>query len=172
MIKNHLLIWLTVLSVLFAVAGNAEQENTSRESDVKAIEGLYHTWNSAVETGSREKYLSILDDNIRMVPPGAQDIVGIKNYAQFLIPVFANAAYKITHIGALDIEFLGDDFAVARYDYIVDVTMESGVDVITDSDAALDLLSNNLKYNDVLRRQADGSWKVLRHMWNAGYARD
>ena len=157
-----------LMNSIMVAAGDPE---SIRESDNLAIQNIYKVWNAAVEAGDREGYLSILDDEIRMVPPDASDIVGIEAYAEFLIPVFANAQYKITHLSDHEVEFLSQDAAVVRYDYIVDVTLGKDVEVITESDAALDQMSNNLKYQDLVRRQKDGSWKVLRHMWNNGYER-
>ena len=144
--------------------------NTRHISDEQLIRELYEKWNSAVETGNRSEYLDVLDEHIRMVPPGAMDIVGRDAYAAFLVPVFENAEYEITHLGEPEIEIAGD-IALVRYDYIVNVNVKAGVDKITDSPAALSKQSNNAKYFDVLRRQPNGGWKVWRHMWNEGYAR-
>jgi ketosteroid isomerase-like protein len=115
--------------------------------------------------------VDLLDENITMVPPGATDIVGREAYATFLIPVFENAEYKIESLGDIDIQIEGD-IALARYDYIVYVSMKAGVANITDSAAALDQMVNKSKYLDVLKRQADGGWKVLRHMWNEAPSND
>lgn len=153
------------------ITDKAEKNYESAES-TQAILDLYTRWNDAVEAGDREGYLSILHNDIRMVPQAAEDIIGIKDYGEFLIPVFANASYQVTPLTGWDIEFLSEDTAQVRYDYIIDITMKGDVDTITDSEAALSQMSNNLKYNDVVKRDASGSWKVLRHMWNAGYERE
>lgn len=145
----------------------AQQEIT----DQAAVAQLYATWLSAVEEGDRQQYVDLLDENITMVPPGAADIVGREAYAKFLIPVFDNAEYKIESLGDIDIQIEGD-IALARYDYIVYVSMKAGVANITDSAAALDQMVNKSKYLDVLKRQADGGWKVLRHMWNEAPSND
>jgi ketosteroid isomerase-like protein len=50
--------------------------------------------------------------------------------------------------------------------------MKAGVANITDSAAALDQMVNKSKYLDVLKRQADGGWKVLSHMWNEAPSND
>jgi ketosteroid isomerase-like protein len=145
----------------------AQQEIT----DKAAVAQLYATWLSAVEEGDRQQYVDLLDENITMVPPGAADIVGREAYAKFLIPVFDNAEYKIESLGDIDIQIEGD-IALARYDYIVYVSMKAGVANITDSAAALDQMVNKSKYLDVLKRQADGGWKVLSHMWNEAPSND
>ena len=133
--------------------------------DLAAIKQLYATWLIAVEEGDRQQYVNLLDENIIMIPPGAGDIMGRESYANFLIPVFGNAEYKVEPVGDIDIQILGN-MALARYDYTIYVTMKAGIANITDSAAALDKLVNRSKYHDVLLRQTDGGWKVLRHMWN------
>jgi ketosteroid isomerase-like protein len=132
--------------------------------DTKAIVALYKAWIVAVETGDRQGYLAHLDQNIRMTPPGAVDVINKASYAEFLVPVFDSASYKITPVGDYDIEILGD-IAVARYDYIVSVFLNEGVEGVEQA-GALSQQESNLKYSDVLRRHEDGSWKVLRHTWN------
>lgn len=138
------------------------------ENDIKEIIALYKAWIVAVETGDRQGYLAHLDQNIRMTPPGAPDVISKDNYAEFLVPVFDSASYKITPASDYDIEILGD-MALARYDYIVSVFLNEGVEGVEQA-GALNQQESNLKYSDVLRRQADGSWKVLRHTWNDNVA--
>lgn len=130
--------------------------------DIKAIQALYKTWDTAVQSGDRDTYVALLDENVRMIPPGAKDVIGKNAYAEFLIPVFEYGKYEIVPRGDLKIELLGD-IALTRYDYIVNIY--EGADSIEQS-GALNQESNDMKYFDVLRRQEDGTWKVLVHMWN------
>ena len=123
--------------------------------DKKAIQELYQTWDIAVHNGDRDGYVALLDENIRMVPPGAKDVIGRDAYAEFLIPVFQYGKYEIVPRGDLEITVLGD-IALTRYDYIVKVY----------EDGAESQESTDMKYCDVLRRQEDGTWKILMHMWN------
>ena len=136
----------------------------TEQQDKEAITALYREWIVAVEQGSREGYLALLDEDIRMTPPGATDVISKAAYAEFLVPVFDSASYTITPIGDYDIEILGD-IALARYDYIVSVFLNEGVAGVEQA-GALNQQVSNLKYSDVLRRQADGEWRVLRHTWN------
>ena len=136
----------------------------TEQQDKEAITALYREWIVAVEQGSREGYLALLDEDIRMTPPGATDVISKTAYAEFLVPVFDSASYTITPIGDYDIEILGD-IALARYDYIVSVFLNEGVAGVEQA-GALNQQVSNLKYSDVLRRQADGEWRVLRHTWN------
>ena len=129
--------------------------------DKKAIQKLYQTWDIAVHKGDRDGYVALLDENVRMVPPGAKDVIGRDAYAEFLIPVFQYGKYEIVPRGDLEINVLGD-IALTRYDYLVKVYADAN----KMQNGALTQESNDMKYSDVLRRQEDGSWKVLLHMWN------
>ena len=137
------------------------------QADKDAITELYSRWKTAVEDGDRASYVNVLDEQVTMIAPGAADIVGRDAYAKFLIPVFQHAEYRVESLGEIQIDLLGD-YALARYDYIVHVSMAEGVGKITDNQAALDQLVNKAKYLDVLKRQDTGEWKVYRHMWNDG----
>ena len=123
--------------------------------DKKAIQELYQTRTIAVHKGDRDSYVATLDENVRMVPPGAKDVIGRDAYAEFLIPVMQEGKFEIIPRGDLEITVLGD-IALARYDYIVKVY----------EDGAESQESTDMKYSDVLRRQEDGTWKILLHMWN------
>ena len=129
-------------------------KNDSAE-DKKAIQEVYQTRNNAVHSGDRDAYVATLDENVRMVPPGAEDVIGRDAYAEFLIPVMQEGRFEIVPRSDLDITVLGD-IALTRYDYIVKV-YEDGVESQESTD---------MKYCDVLRRQEDGTWKILMHMWN------
>ena len=138
--------------------------STTKQVEENKIRELYNSWVYAVDNSNREQYLSLLDDDIIMIPPGAKDVVGKAAYAEFLIPVFAGAEYKVERLGDYQIEIFGD-CAVARYDYDIKITLKDGTEQI-DQSGALNQQSNNMKYHDVLIRRSDGNWKVLRHMWN------
>ena len=99
-----------------------------------------------------------------MTPPGAADIISKKDYAEFLIPVLNSASYCVTPLGGYDIDVMGD-LALARYDYIVTVSLNDGIEGVEQA-GALNQQESSLKYSDVLRRQPGGGWKVLRHTWN------
>jgi ketosteroid isomerase-like protein len=172
---NILKKYILILFLVFCYACSPEIQTPTkmgtRAVDKEAILNVYSTWNEAVEAGDRNGVLSVLHNKIRMVPQSAPDIVGIEAYGEFLIPVFNNASYKIINLSDWDIEFIGNDIAQVRYDYIIEITLKSKTKLITESKATLSKLSNNLKYNDLVVRGADGQWKVLMHMWNAGYER-
>ena len=130
-------------------------------ADKKAIQELYQTRTIAVHEGDRDSYVATLDENVRMVPPGAKDVIGRDAYAEFLIPVMEPGKFEIISRGDLEITVLGD-IALTRYDYLINVYEGA----TKKQDGAESQESTDMKYSDVLRRQEDGTWKVLLHMWN------
>ena len=88
----------------------------------------------------------------------------MKAYETFLQPVFDGVSYKIEPKGELDIEVMGD-VATVRYDYVVRLTMEAEPSMQAESGALTNMVNDN-RYFDVVRRQADGSWKAAAHIWN------
>ncbi len=138
------------------------------QQDIAAISKLYADWRAAVEAADIERYVRVLDDDVRLMPPGADNIVGAAKYAGFLEPVFATATYKIEVAKPANIEVIGD-IAVAEYEYIVHLKLKDDKQGIAQP-GALTASRTASRYFDVLRRQADGSWAVWRHTWNASAA--
>lgn len=158
--KSKLLCMFAIFAVLSV---SAVAENADPAADVAAIEAMYAKWRTAVETSHIPGYLDSLDDDIKMIPPGGPDVEGIKAYETFLGPVFTFASYRIEIITSAKIEVHGD-WAMARYRYNIHLTMKGEDEV---AEGGLTAQENDSKYFDVLRRQADGSWKTYIHTWNA-----
>ena len=152
---------ISLLSLLFAglVASTAVQAD-----DEAAIRALYAQWDKAVAESSISGYTAVLDDNIRLVLPGAPDVVGRDNYAAFLENVLPVAQYTLTQLGDLQLTVIGD---LALTEYHKRVEMQLNSDQGVSEPGALTANVSVNKYIDVLRRQADGSWRVYRHAWTA-----
>lgn len=153
---------ILLAAVLSACTAQAPQPDTV--ADIAAIEELYGKWRTAVETGNIAGYAASLDDEIVMIPPGGQNVVGIARYREFLVPVFEMASYEITPVGPFDIEIMGD-VALISYEYVIRLTLKN--QDAAPAAGALTAQVNASKYFDVARRQAGGGWKVYRHTWNA-----
>lgn len=152
---------ISLLSVLFAglFATAAVQAD-----DEAAIRALYAQWDKAVAESSISGYTAVLDNNIRLVLPGAPDVVGRDNYAAFLENVLPVAQYTLTQLGDLQLTVIGD---LALTEYHKRVEMQLNSDQGVSEPGALTANVSVNKYIDVLRRQADGSWRVYRHAWTA-----
>ena len=124
-------------------------------ADAAAIRDLQAAWNTAVEAGDIAGYLAVLDADVELLPTDAPPIRGRDHYGQFLGPVFEQDSYEIevVDLGTVGVD---GDLAYARYDYIIHRTPKAGGERV----------SSLRKFVDVLRRQEDGSWRVLKHIWN------
>ena len=132
---------------------------------IAAITKLYSDWRAAVTNADIPGYVRVLHDDVTLMPPGADDIVGASQYAKFLGPVFESATYEIEVISPPSVEVLGD-VAVARYEYVIHLKLKNPDQGITEP-GALTASRSAARYFDVLRRKPDGNWVVWRHTWNA-----
>ena len=124
-------------------------------ADAAAIRALQAAWNQAVEAGDIPGYLAVLDADVELLPTDAPPIQGRDHYGQFLGPVFEQDRFEIEVVDPGTVKVDGD-LAYARYDYIIH-RMPHGTG---------ERISSLRKFLDVLRRQEDGSWRVLKHIWN------
>lgn len=129
-------------------------------SDAQAIVVLFATWRAAVEAGDIDAYLSHLDADIRLLPPGMAPIVGTSAYGEFLKPVFKWSSYRITVDLEPQVDVIGD-MAYAEYIYSINMTLKEGAEDV----GALTPGVTRSRYFDVLRRDAQGKWRVWRHAW-------
>ena len=65
------------------------------EEDIAAIRALQDAWNAAVEAGSADGYIAVLDDNIELLPINAPPINGTEGYRAMLEGVFSANTYDI-----------------------------------------------------------------------------
>ena len=133
------------------------------ESETAAIRKLYADYRRAVESGDIAGYVRVLHPDVRLLPPGAEAIVGAENYGRFLAPVLGSATYRIEIVREPAIEVLGD-VAYAEYDYVIHLTLKNPERGISEP-GALTASRTSARYLDVLRKSADGRWSIWRHAW-------
>lgn len=125
------------------------------QAEAAKIEALYQDWIAAVETGNIELYLSVLSDDIELVPTDAPALRTNRDYGDFLKTVFVNDSFKINQIGTREIVFSGN-LAYARYDY--EIIRTSKIDNKT--------YPSERNFLDILKKDQKGDWKVVKHIWN------
>lgn len=135
----------------------------ARADEVKQIEALYAQWREAVATADIPLYVSVLDPEVRLIPPGAEVIEGAAYYAQFLTPVFDAATYRIEVITPPLVVVL-DDIAIAQYEYVIHLELKNPSQGITEA-GALTESRTEARYFDVLRKNESGEFRVWRHTW-------
>ena len=132
-----------------------DRRGISVADDVAAIRSLQASWNEAVEASSVEGYIAVLDPEIELLPTDAPPIKGTEGYSAMLDGVFSTDTFEIEVQDAGTVDVSGD-WAYARYDYVIHRTPVGSEEAV----------GSERKYLDVLRRQADGSWRVYKHIWN------
>ena len=131
--------------------------------EVRQIEKLYEQWRDAVATADIPSYVAVLDPDVRLIPPGADVIEGAAHYAQFLVPVFEAATYRIEVVTPPMVEIL-DDIAVAEYEYVIHLQLKDPSQGVTEA-GALTASRTEARYFDVLRKNEAGEFRVWRHTW-------
>jgi len=103
-----------------------------------------------------ESYMSYFHNDALIFPPGQSSIQGKDSIAKFysvfeesFVPSFKNVYSE----RSFEIE---DSVAVRRYNGFAEILFKDSQDT---------LISNN-KYVDVLKKQSDGSWQIIWHIWN------
>jgi ketosteroid isomerase-like protein len=153
--RLYLLFLLALASPSFA--------DSSTDADVTKIQALYETWREAVANADIPKYVSVLDPEVRMIPPGADVVETKANYEIFLQPVFNTASYRIQVDRYARVDVLGD-YAVAEYDYTIYLTLKDPDQQVTEPGALTESVTAT-RYFDVLKRNPEGRWKIWRHTW-------
>jgi ketosteroid isomerase-like protein len=154
---------LVLASLLFVASTASATEPVSPQTDEQAIDALYANWRRAVEHADIPGYVAVLHEEVRLLPPGAEPIVGAASYAKFLEPVFAAANYRIEVVRSPAIEVFGD-VALAEYEYVIHLELKDA-QVGVAQPGALTAERTAARYIDVLRRDATGRWAVYRHAW-------
>lgn len=144
----------------FLVATMAWPVAADSESD--RILAVYADWRAAVQTADIPRYVNVLAEDVRLIPPGADVIAGSAGYGDFLVPVFEAADYRIEVVGEPLVDVMGD-IAVAEYEYIIHLTLKDPDQGVAQA-GALTASRTHARYLDVLRLQ-QGEWKIWRHTW-------
>ena len=145
-----------IISLFFLTASTSA-------SETREILDLYKTWVAAVEEGNIESYVSVLHEDVKLMPPTSEPFEGKEKYKEFLKPVFTSADYEIDVKVEPSVEFLGD-VAIAEYEYVIYLNLKEGQSEI-DQPGALQATRNHNAYFDVLIRNSKGKWVVYRHTW-------
>jgi ketosteroid isomerase-like protein len=124
-------------------------------ADIELLEGLHQRWNLAVNGSDIEGILAVLDEKIELIPPDAPELVGKLAFRRMLDEAVGSNSFRIEVLAPVEIRVDGD-IAWSRYNYLIHRTPNDGTSTFT----------SERRYLDVFRRQADGTWRVLKHIWN------
>jgi ketosteroid isomerase-like protein len=164
-VKN-IRLWVPVLFGVLVLAGSLlpsgqhaaaydRPKASATEQQIAVINKLYDDWLYAVENADIEKYLSVLDPTIELIPTDAPALRTNSDYGVFLQGVFKNDTFKIEKLGPKEIVIDGG-LAYARYDYnITRTSLLTG-----------ETFPTSRNFLDILMKNDAGEWKIIKHIWN------
>ncbi len=146
------MVFLTFVSsfVLFA------EGSKEKEADVAAIKEVLNQYAPACNAMDVDRYISLWDDNGIQMPPGAPENIGKEKIREGTKIGFEMFNWDMSIDELMEIEVDGD-LGFTRCLYTVTLTPKAGGDAIYVDGKAL----------TILKRQADGSWKVYRDCFNS-----
>jgi len=155
-ILNFVIITLAIGISCNNQSQKEEIVTTNYESDLKALNDQLDEIEELCLDLKVESYMFYFHENAVIFPPGQSTIKGKDSIAVFynvfeelFIPSFKNVYSE----RSFEIK---DSMAVRRYNGYAEILFRDSPDT---------LISNN-KYVDMLKKQPDGSWKIVWHIWN------
>jgi ketosteroid isomerase-like protein len=156
--KKLVILFLAVVVCCVFLAGCATVKSQSKESDIDAIKQIWMNYVTAVENGDATAWLAQWDkDGIQMRPDAPQRTkqeLDASVPAGFKARVDANDVKMM--INPLEITVAGP-WVYSRGLYTLDLTNKTS-GVITHIDG---------KFLTILKKQADGTWKIYRDCFNS-----
>jgi uncharacterized protein (TIGR02246 family) len=129
--------------------------NTGTSSDSDAIRALDSRMVATLNSGDYDHWLGFMADEAIFMPPNKPAVVGKPAIRKWVADVQAKFRLQVTHhLTALEVA-RSADLAYTSYAYEFFLTDSAGK-------------STTLKGKDltIFKRQADGSWKLIRDMWS------
>ena len=126
----------------------------SIEADIAAINELWNQYGIATTSGDLELYVSLWDDSGISMGPDAPPTIGIEQIRASMEGFFSVLNLEGIPIVVEEVEIAGD-WAFTRVAFRISVTPKGEPEASPRSGKAL----------SILKRQADGSWKLYIDCW-------
>jgi uncharacterized protein (TIGR02246 family) len=156
-LKNHRL--LSFLAVLFLCPVIAAAVSSLSAADVEAIKQLHKQYESTWLKGDADGVRSLFTDDCVLFPPHADTPkVGKKGLNAFWFPPDAPPT-QVTKL-VVTPQDIGGDGQIAYVwgtDEVAWTTVNNGKTTTS---------SHSGRFLNVLKKQADGQWKISHHMWD------
>jgi ketosteroid isomerase-like protein len=129
--------------------------NPTSEVDQRKVIAATDEEAAAIEGGDFIRYLAVLTDDALFMPPNSPAKAGeeLRAWLRDFVDRYRVKYLKLTH----DETVVEGDLAYHRFVYGWKVTPKAGGDTAV----------GHGKGMHILRRQADGAWKIAREIWNA-----
>jgi uncharacterized protein (TIGR02246 family) len=140
--------------VISIAAGCAGVHVFASKADVSAVNGLREQLVVAANAGNAEAVTALFAEDAVLMPPGTLPLAGRQAIGRWWTRAAAEAPSSSTEVDSFEVVVM-EEWAFDRgvYATVVDAGSEAERRV-------------HGNYLHVLRRQADGTWKIARAMWN------
>ena len=145
-------IFLFLTGILFGCVQNNKDADV--EADTAAINKLYNRATLACSTGDAELYLSVFTEDAVVMAPGSPAVIGKEELRPIIEGLFGLFDLELPY--TMDEVGVTGDKAFARSSFQYSMTPKEGGETTTSAGKEL----------DILKRQADGSWKIYIQCWN------
>jgi ketosteroid isomerase-like protein len=146
-------VFLFLFGILLGCAQEIKEADV--EADIAAINEVYDKYCERVSANEFELFLTLWADDLRRMEPGRLTIIGKEDWRLRVRELWDQAEFKMVRLGETEIQVCGDQ-AFARGAVTLSSTPYEG-----GSTTHIDI-----KFLDVLKRQADGSWKIYIDCFN------
>lgn len=148
-----------VLATLLVVATSGCAPQVDVEAEAAAIEQAMRDWLAATNKPGEEGadgYASFVTEDAVWLPPNAARIQGREGVRAFGLPFTQAEGFSVTwEASRVEVSAAGDlAYSMGTYEYSL-------------KDAEGNTVSDEGKFVDVWKKQADGSWKVAIAIWNS-----
>ena len=123
-------------------------------ADKAAVDAVRNREIAALNSGNVDSIMAVYADDVDMMAPDFPAAVGAPAVRDMVVGMMKDVALTGAYTTS-SVEVAGD-IAVDRYAGSLTLTPRAGGPAVTEQ----------IKGLHVLRRQADGSWKIIRDVWN------
>ena len=136
---------------------NAEAKAAAMAADRAAIDKLRSGYQSAFSSNDASAAAAYFTETAVSMPPNREALIGRQAITDDMVTMFEGMGAELT-ISSEEVEVAGD-WAFDRGTYAMKLTPKGDGDPMEDKG----------KYIVILEKQADGSWKLAREVWNSDH---
>ena len=148
---------VSAITVALSLLGcvDSRQDTLSTDSDAQAIEQLFEQFTAAFNDEDLELLRSLYTEDALLIPPGQASVTGPDAIIdQMWAPTFDN--FEVEAELPIDEIQSEDGWGFVRGTYQMQLDPSDGSDPIREEG----------RYIDVVRKDANGVWKIARAIWN------
>ena len=144
--------WL--VPALIAGCAQPSPQPADTSADVAAINAVRDHEAALAGLGNADSMMAVYSADVVMMPPGEPIVEGIEAAKRWAEATFAGASLTVNYISSQ--VTVSGDWAVDRYTGSLTITPKAGA-------AAM---NEEIKGVHIMRKEADGSWKIAIDVWN------